>query len=65
MKKALLFFGALGLLLQGAAMGGEMIEVGKKAPAVELKDTDAKAYSLTDQVKKGPVVLVFFRSGDW
>jgi len=42
-----------------------MIAVGKKAPEFELQDADAKTYLLSEQITKGPLILVFFRSGDW
>ncbi len=34
---------------------------GTKAPAVELKTIDGKAFSLRDQLEKTPVVLAFFK----
>ena len=65
MKKVLTFFGVFSFFLQGIVAGNEMVEVGEKAPAFELKNTDREILSLEKQVKEGPLVLVFYRSGDW
>lgn len=47
--------------------GEEMkkIEEGSKAPDFTLPGAEGKKYSLKDQLKDGPVVLVVYRSGDW
>ena len=65
MKKVMTFFGVFSFFLQGIVAGNEMVEVGEKAPAFELKNTDGEILSLEKQVKEGPLVLVFYRSGDW
>jgi len=40
------------------------LNVDEKAPAFTAKDQQGKKVSLADQLKKGPVVLVFYR-GQW
>ncbi len=58
----------LGISLTGFLFGAEemkMIEIGEKAPAIELKDADGKEYSLGKQLEQSPVVILFYRSGDW
>lgn len=40
-------------------------EVGQKAPDFTLKEAFGKSYSLSKQLKKTKVVLLFYRSGDW
>ena len=39
--------------------------IGQPAPAFKLKDQDGKEVSLDALLKKGPVVLVFYRSAEW
>lgn len=41
------------------------IKVGEPAPDFELKDAQGASYRLSELVKRGPVVLEFFRSGGW
>jgi cytochrome oxidase Cu insertion factor (SCO1/SenC/PrrC family) len=41
------------------------IKVGEAAPDFELQDAHGASYRLSDLVKRGPVVLEFFRSGGW
>lgn len=58
----------IGISLTGLLFGAEdtkMIEIGEKAPAIELKDADGKEYSLEKQLEQSPVVILFYRSGDW
>lgn len=40
------------------------LQVNEKAPVFSVKDQSGKMISLQDQLKKGPVVLVFYR-GQW
>jgi len=47
------------------AAKAEPIKIGVKAPDFSLKDSSGKEQKLTDHLKKGPVALVFYRSGDW
>ena len=65
MKRILTLVAFLGILLPATALGNEMIAVGKKAPQLALPDADQKSFSLEQQIKKGPLVLVFYRSGNW
>ena len=41
------------------------VKVGDPAPDFELQDAHGATYRLSDLVKRGPVVLEFFRSGGW
>lgn len=41
------------------------VNVGDPAPDFELKDAHGTSYRLSELVKRGPVVLEFFRSGGW
>ncbi len=41
------------------------VKVGDPAPEFELKDAHGASYRLSELVKRGPVVLEFFRSGGW
>lgn len=41
------------------------VTVGDPAPDFELKDAHGASYQLSELVKRGPVVLEFFRSGGW
>lgn len=65
MKKLLLsvavFFQSLLILAQDAPKG---LNVNDKAPFFTAKDQNEKAVSLEGQLKKGPVVLMFYR-GQW
>lgn len=40
------------------------IEVGQAIPAFELPDEEGRPFNLLEQLREGPVVLVFYR-GDW
>lgn len=40
------------------------IAVGQQAPTFEAPDQHGNPWSLTEQLERGPVVLVFYR-GDW
>lgn len=40
------------------------LEVGSQAPGFEAKDNQGNSFSLEDQLKKSPVILVFYR-GQW
>ena len=51
-----------------AAIAAEIegsIEVGQKAPSIELKDQNGMERSLAQMLKKGKVALVFYRSASW
>ena len=52
----------------GAKMSEQLknpgLKIGDKAPDFSLKDAQGNAVKLSEQVKKGPVVLVFYR-GAW
>ena len=37
------------------------LATGTKAPDIELKTMDGKRFSLSDELARGPVVLVFFK----
>ncbi len=39
------------------------LKVGEKAPDIALSDIDGKKFSLANEVKKGPVVAIFYRGG--
>ncbi len=41
------------------------VRVGDPAPDFTLEDARGVSYRLSEMVKNGPVVLEFFRSGDW
>ena len=41
------------------------VKVGDPAPDFELKDAHGASYRLSELVKRGPVVIEFFRSGGW
>ena len=41
------------------------VKVGDPAPDFELQDAHGASYRLSELVKRGPVVLEFFRSGGW
>jgi len=40
------------------------IEVGQEMPAFELPDEEGRPFNLLEQLREGPVILVFYR-GDW
>ena len=40
------------------------IEVGQRMPTFELPDEEGRPFNLLEQLREGPVVLVFYR-GDW
>ena len=40
------------------------LQVGQHAPDFYQKDAEGKDFSLSDALKKGPVVLIFYR-GQW
>ncbi len=39
------------------------LKVGAKAPEISTKDINGKPYQLSSELKRGPVVLVFYRGG--
>jgi len=41
------------------------LAIGQKAPAFALKNQEGAEISLPSLLKKGPVILVFYRSADW
>jgi len=41
------------------------LAVGERAPKFALKNQDGKPVSSEELLKKGPVVVVFYRSADW
>ena len=41
------------------------IEIGKKVPAISLKNQDGETVSVQSMLQTGPVALVLFRSADW
>ena len=41
------------------------VKVGDPAPDFELKDAQGVSHRLSELVRRGPVVLEFFRSGGW
>ena len=41
------------------------VKVGDPAPDFELKDAHGASHRLSELVRRGPVVLEFFRSGGW
>src|SRR5271165_2592375 len=49
--------------ISASGEGGSMTALAKgtTAPAFELKDLDGKHFSLTGELARGPVVLVFFK----
>lgn len=59
---AISIFFLLGLVSMTAANG---LELGQVAPDFELKDSQGKAYRLSDFRGKKTVVLEFIRSGSW
>ena len=69
MKILPFILGVIGLTVMAAkAESVEVIApvaVGDKAQLFTLKDTTGAEQSLASYLKKGPVALVFFRSGDW
>lgn len=40
------------------------IEVGGRIPGFELPDEEKRPWNLSEKLKDGPVMLVFYR-GDW
>lgn len=65
MKRVLLFFFLLtGLISVNAQEKPEGLFIGSKAPDFKAKDQDGKDVRLKDLLKKGKVVLVFYR-GYW
>ena len=40
------------------------LDVGDKAPAFVLPDEEGRPFDLHEELKRGPLVLVFYR-GDW
>ena len=55
------------LLATGAevAAKGPGLEVGKKAPKIELKDQNGDVVKVAELLEKGPVAVVFHRSANW
>lgn len=54
----------IGPLFSVAQNSPQGLQVNEKAPVFSAKDQSGKKISLQDQLKKGPVVLVFYR-GQW
>jgi cytochrome oxidase Cu insertion factor (SCO1/SenC/PrrC family) len=50
--------------LKNSGIMDQTIKVGQKAPDFELKNVDGKKVVLSELLKKGPVVLGFYR-GKW
>jgi hypothetical protein len=50
--------------LKNSGIMDQTIKVGQKAPDFELKNVDGKDVVLSELLKKGPVVLGFYR-GKW
>ncbi len=50
--------------LKNSGIMDQTIKVGQKAPDFELKNVDGKNVVLSELLKKGPVVLGFYR-GKW
>jgi hypothetical protein len=50
--------------LRGSGIEKNSPQVGEKAPAITLKDTDNSSLDLYDALNAGPVILKFFR-GHW
>jgi hypothetical protein len=61
---------AVSAILWGAACGafvkpaGEPLPVREKAPEFSLQSQDGETVSLTETLKQGPVLIVFYR-GHW
>lgn len=65
MNKALLFFAFLSqTILISAQNGPKGLQINDKAPLFISKDQNGKEISLNNELKKGSVVLVFYR-GQW
>src|SRR5690349_12646468 len=65
MKKIVLIVSLLfASVSMNAQEGAKGLNVNDKAPEFTAKDQDGKAISLKDELKKGAVVLVFYR-GQW
>jgi peroxiredoxin len=41
------------------------LKVGERAPAFDLKDYEGTSFKSEAVLKKGPLVIVFYRSADW
>lgn len=50
--------------LRDSGIEKNSLQVGEKAPAITLIDTDNNSLDLYDTLKTGPVILKFFR-GHW
>jgi hypothetical protein len=50
--------------LRDSGIEKSSLQVGEKAPAITLKDTDNSSVKLYDALETGPVILKFFR-GHW
>lgn len=50
--------------LRNSGIEKTALQVGDKAPAITLKDTDNRTVDLYQSLLAGPVILKFFR-GDW
>ncbi len=50
--------------LRNSGIMDQTVKVGQKAPDFELKNVDGKNVVLSELLKKGPVVLGFYR-GKW
>ena len=56
--------GAATQQLQNSGIEKSSLQVGEKAPAITLKDTNNNTVELYDALRIGPVILKFFR-GHW
>jgi peroxiredoxin len=63
-KKLFSFFAVIAYNLLTAQMSPKGLDVGAEAPNFNAKDQYGKTVALNDLVKKGPVVLIFYR-GEW
>jgi hypothetical protein len=50
--------------LRDSGIEKSSLQVGEKAPAITLQDTDNSSVELYDALEAGPVILKFFR-GHW
>lgn len=55
---------AMLVLAENGSLDNGGIEVGQKAPSFIAIDTDGNKISLSEELNKGPVVLIFYR-GEW
>src|ERR1700754_323526 len=64
MKRTILFLALIASAVVNAQMQPKGLQVNDVAPSFTAKDQNGNAVSLAEQLKKGPVVLVFYR-GQW